>query len=154
MATEIAFGGGVAKADAEALTALGFINVPEGIWEFHSTSYGDTAPTLDRATVIPLVGKGYNNKHTSNTDSTITHNHNVPVNGTTAISVRARKTSSATWGNMFSDVQSGTIFYPFFYGMDLTATMNGIVLQGDRSAQLEEATRNCVAVYAWLEKVE
>lgn len=154
MATEIAFGGGVAKADAEALTALGFVNVPDGIWELHSTSYGDTAPALDRATVIPLVGKGYQNKITSNTDSTITHNHNIPVNGITAVSGRGRKTTSASWGNMFSDVQSGVIFYPFFYGMDLTATMNGIVLQADRSTSQEDATRNCVAVYVWLEKVE
>lgn len=136
----------------DQLTALGFTNVPNGYWVLKSTAYGDSSPALDKATVIPLVGKGYQNKHTGSDASAHTHSMNLTLNGKTMYSATGRKTvDGAALGGLFTDVQSRHFFYPYYFNFDLSATMSGVTLEGDRSVNLEAAHRPCVAVYLWLE---
>lgn len=141
--------------DSALLESLGFNNIPAGYWQIKSTAYGDAQPSTDYLTVIPLVGKGYYNRHTGNTSSGITHYMDMKINGKTSYSATGRKTvDGASYGGMFTDVQSTQFFYPFFFDYNLTATMVGITKQSDRSVNMDDReNRPCVQIYLWLEKV-
>lgn len=136
---------------AEQLTSLGFVNVPAGYWQLKSTLFGDSQPDTDHSTIIPLVGKGYRNSTQGNDSGNMTVYCNFSINGKSAMSGTGRKYGTG-YGNIFADLQSNCLFYPYFYDYDLTATMAGVNKEGDRSVNLENVTRTCVAIYLWLEQ--
>lgn len=140
--------------DSTFLTSLGFTNVPAGYWMLKSTAFGDTQPNTDHSTIIPLVGKGYQNKHTGSDQYGHTHNMNLKLNNRTMYSAVGKKTvDGVALGGLFTDVQSTKFFYPFWYDFNLTSTLSGVTKEGDRSVNLEDALRPCCQIYLWLEKM-
>ena len=106
----------------------GFVNVPAGNWQWKSTKTGSTFPGFSD-NVIPICGS-----RSGSSSHGWSENTQIGFSGTCSISLNSQNVASATaskganvgstnWGiNM--TVQN--VFFPQYYGMDLTATKNAI----------------------------
>jgi len=157
MATLIKVGsGGKVVATAEALTELGFRNVPEGVWEMNTSADGAN-PTLDHATVIPLIGYAWGHARASNTDGTATANAKCSINSRRILYLGGQKrniSGKAGDGNCVNATDAHAVYYPYFYDNDLTAVMTNLNYTGGNAAQQQEDRSSAVyQLHAWLVKV-